>query len=335
MLPLGVSGGAGGGIGGSAAAAAREAAAAAADQGAFGYGSSMAPPPPLPLAAQQQQQSVPLLPAERRITTIRDAAAMERLKATLAAAPSWGFALHMHTPAPSAGAAAATRTRALSRKRKQQKKKQQQEQQQHDGPAAAAAAATRTGEWRWDVLGVAFSIADGSAFYVPLYWSERSEEKAVRQGPCPLVTRQMWAGLQAIFAGSSAAQQGVDDGGNSSNSSSSVPGSYLRSRMPQVAADAAAVGFARQTAAGRQHERDADLNNTLAAAHQQSWLSPGPLRVTYALKPMLKLLGDPPAASGLEGLQFGEPVVDVRVAGWMLSCEDRAAGECPEKASCE
>lgn len=52
--------------------------------------------------------------------------------------------------------------------------------------------------------------------------------------------------------------------------------------------------------------------------------------MTYGLQAALKLLQDPPEASGLEGLQMdGCLVVDVCVAAWLLA-PDSAAAEDPE-----
>jgi hypothetical protein len=56
------------------------------------------------------------------------------------------------------------------------------------------------------------------------------------------------------------------------------------------------------------------------------WFEPGPVRVTYGLKQQLKYLAQPPAESGLRGFVVSGPVVDVRVASWML-CSDSTATE--------
>lgn len=62
---------------------------------------------------------------------------------------------------------------------------------------------------------------------------------------------------------------------------------------------------------------------------------PAPVRVTFALKAALKLLADPPAASGLPGLALGGSLVDARVAAWLLSPNSSVVEEPPSAPSCE
>jgi hypothetical protein len=62
---------------------------------------------------------------------------------------------------------------------------------------------------------------------------------------------------------------------------------------------------------------------------------PAPVRVTFGLKSALLLLSDPPAASGLPGLQLGGPIVDVRVAAWLLNPGSKAVEESAGNPSCK
>jgi hypothetical protein len=57
------------------------------------------------------------------------------------------------------------------------------------------------------------------------------------------------------------------------------------------------------------------------------WFEPGPVRVTYGLKQQLKYLAQPPARSGLRGFVVSDPVVDVRVASWMLCSDSKSVEE--------
>jgi hypothetical protein len=57
------------------------------------------------------------------------------------------------------------------------------------------------------------------------------------------------------------------------------------------------------------------------------WFEPGLVIVTYGLKQQLKYLAQPPAASGFRGFVVSEPVVDVRVAAWMLCSDSKTTEE--------
>jgi hypothetical protein len=57
------------------------------------------------------------------------------------------------------------------------------------------------------------------------------------------------------------------------------------------------------------------------------WFEPGLVIVTYGLKQQLKYLAQPPAASGLRGFVVSGPVVDVRVAAWMLCSDSKTTEE--------
>jgi hypothetical protein len=276
---------------------------------------------------KEQPPQLQLLEAKRGITVIKDAASMQRLVATLAAAPSWGFSLHLDDPPPAKG-----RNKKRNSTGNESAADIAAEAAAAGKEAAAVAAASTSTRWRWGVLGVSFSAADGCAWYVPLYVGRGARaDMAVRHGTSPWVVQQMWAGLQAIFAGSG---DGAG-GGDTSSSSSSTPGTYIHSRVLQVAeaaraADAATAAVAASSAVKPDSVDDSNAAAAAAAATAAqaaaacgpgSWLSPPPVRVTFALKTLLKLLYDPPAASGLPGLQLLGPVVDVRVAAWVLSPE--------------
>jgi hypothetical protein len=58
-----------------------------------------------------------------------------------------------------------------------------------------------------------------------------------------------------------------------------------------------------------------------------SWWQQGPIKVTFALKPQLALLAEPPAGSGLPGFRVCEPCVDVRIALWCLKPESQSVRE--------
>jgi hypothetical protein len=51
------------------------------------------------------------------------------------------------------------------------------------------------------------------------------------------------------------------------------------------------------------------------------------VKITFALKQQMALLAQPPAGSGLAGIELADPYVDVRVAAWCLDPEDPRAQE--------
>jgi hypothetical protein len=295
---------------------------------------------PAALAKQslQQQQQVAPLPASPGITLVKDAFRMKQLVATLAAAPSWGFSLHLDEPPPSA---LAQGRRTSSRGRTKHCRSEGRETAgAADGAAGAAAgaaaaaagaAASTSSLWRWDVLGVAFSVADGSAFYVPLCFGRPGQDMAVRRGSCRALLQQLWAGLQAIFAagGAEPPQQQPQVGGP-------TQGHYLPDRVVELAqaARAAAAAAADARAAGDDTSSGC-CGGGMTDAEARPWVSPLPVRVTLGLKDALKLLHDPPAASGLPGLRVVAPVVDVRVAAWLLAPENGSTAERSGRASCK
>jgi hypothetical protein len=373
-------------------------AAIAAQQGALGIAVQQ---------QRQQQQQQTLLEATPGITVIKDPASMERLVATLSAAPSWGFAFHMYEPAQATGTARLRKERASSSKASKAGAVADASE-----PPTAAAAPVKTA-WRWDVLGVAFSTCDGCAFYVPLYVTDgrgSSKDIAVRRGSGnssskSKLLQQMWQGLQCIFScqqhkacGSSGAkaservaqahqvqhvegqqQQPQQQPQQGQGFVASIIGSCLRSRVPEltaaaaraatataaagtegvvltataapdllqtagataaasaaaVAASQAAVASGTATAGAVPDSLPAPPAAPPAAAAaagvsgpaEDTWLSPAPVAVTFGLKSALKLLCDPPAASGLPGLQLQGPVVDVRVAAWLLDPEASIVAE--------
>jgi hypothetical protein len=308
------------------------AAGAAAQQDAFGYAAlqqqQQQAGPLLPPQQQQQQEQLQLqlLPVKPGIMVIKDAASMERLVATLAAAPSWGFSLHLDQPAPAAAAAG-----GAVRVKKNSNSSRKNPCTAAAGPGPAAAAAGASTQWRWDVLGAAFSTSDGSAFYVPLYVSgsgvSRSKDITVRRGSSPAVLQQMWAGLQAIFSSSSQQQQQQQQ----EAALECTPGAYLQSRVAELAASA------RAAADGSGRGSDAAQANSAAAAvaANSSWLTPAPVAVTFGAKQALKLLSDPPAASGLPGLRLCGSLVDVRVAAWLLAPEASVVEESVGSPGCK
>jgi hypothetical protein len=337
------------------------AAGAAAQQDAFGYSALQQqqqqqqqqarplPPPqqqqqawPLPSPQQQQQQARPLPSPQQQqpqqqlqlfsvqpgITVIKDAASMNRLVATLAAAPSWGFSLHLDQPAPAT--AAAVRVKKSSN-RIANSIKDYWTAAAGPAPAARTMAAAASTQWRWDVLGAAFSTADGSAFYVPLYVGGGgvgpSKGIAVRRGGSPDVLQRMWTGLKAIFSSSSPQQQQQQQ--QQEAVPDCIPGTYLQSRVAELAA------AARSAADGSGSGSDTAHATSASAAADSSWLTPAPVAVTFGAKQALKLLSDPPAASRLPGLRLCGSLVDVRVAAWLLAPEASVVEESVGNPGCK
>jgi hypothetical protein len=69
------------------------------------------------------------------------------------------------------------------------------------------------------------------------------------------------------------------------------------------------------------------LSASSPAAAAGIWLSPGPVKATYALKAQLQALASPPAGSGLQGFVMHAPLVDVRIAAWLLHPDDKTCEE--------
>jgi hypothetical protein len=206
---------------------------------------------------------------------------------------------------------------------------QQQQQQQHQ-------------LWSWSVLGVAFSVADSCAFYVPLTRQlEAGSSSSVDAGVAANVAsaavagdamrvgtgkrlQQLWDGLATIFTSSSSSSSG------SAGSNTSTPGQQQQQQqrsdksVPAVAAAARAVAAA---AAAADAAGKPMLAASTPAAAADIWLSPGPVKATYALKAQLQMLASPPVASGLQGFVLGEPLVDVRIAAWLLHADDKTCEE--------
>jgi hypothetical protein len=186
--------------------------------------------------------------------------------------------------------------------------------------------------WGWSVLGVAFSVADSCAFYVPLTRQLKVSSSssmdagvaanvaaataagdAVRVGTGKRL-RQLWEGLTNIFTSSS------------SSSSINTPGQQQCSNKSVSAVAAAARAVAAAAAAA-----DAAGKPVLAASSPAAaadiWMTPGPVKATYALKTQLQMLASPPVASGLQGFVVGQPLVDVRIAAWLLHPDDKTCEE--------
>jgi hypothetical protein len=317
---------------------------------------------------------------------IKDAASMDQLVATLSAAASWGFALHMNEPAPAKGTAAGAARACKGHASGSKASKDDTAAVAITRSAAAAAAAGGNVAWRWDVLGVAFSTADGCAFYVPLYTTGgRGSSKDIAIRPSissssnSRVLKQMWQGVRRIFScqqhksrgsGDTASKMGLKGVLQASQQLlqqenqqqqqqqgmvTSILGSYLRSRVPELAAAAtraatataaAAVGTASDlpsaTTAGNTATPMAPTAAAAAAGvasdtADDTWLSPAPVAVTFGLKAALQLLSDPPAASCLPGLVLQGSVVDVRVAAWLVSPESMVVAEstAPKDNTCK
>jgi hypothetical protein len=189
--------------------------------------------------------------------------------------------------------------------------------------------------WSWSVLGVAFSVADSCAFYVPLTRQLKASSSsgtdlgvaasvaaataagdAMRVGTGKRL-RQLWEGLSTIFTSSSSSSTG---------SSIYTPGQQQRPDKSVSAVAAAARAVAAAAAAA-----DAAGKPVLAASSPAAaadiWMTPGPVKATYALKTQLQMLASPPVASGLQGFVVGEPLVDVRIAAWLLHPDDKTCEE--------
>jgi hypothetical protein len=200
---------------------------------------------------------------------------------------------------------------------------QQQQQQQRQ---------RRSKEWSWSVLGVAFSVADGSAYYVPLTRKIPGVVEAAgdprRVGSSERM-KQLWQGLRDIFC-NSCRKDGSTGPASSSNSIAAVA----------AAADACAVAVhavvdpVLAAAATTGQMRDVDLSSICpAAAAADAWgfgsssSSGSPMAASYGLKSQLAALASPPAASGFAGFVVEAPVVDVRVAAWLLAPDDKSTEE--------
>lgn len=268
---------------------------------------------------QQKQSALPSVapsaatsahPALNAVKYVRTAAEMKQLEAKLLAIPCWGFAVSLDSdagpiasvnalqgaewkvPDPKArpkktgsGSTAAAQSDSLHLL-DEEEQTQQGPQQQH--------------VWRWSVLGVAFSMGDNEAYYVPLLSSGKSSKAAgltdvtQRSSTSPRL-HQLWEGIRRIFTANSSPSAGRAGG------------------IPAIRA----AGDAINAALAAVPEAGAPLAVPAEAAPKQ-WLDPGPVKVTYALKHQLALLAQPPAASGLRGFVMAEPLVDVRLAAWLL-----------------
>jgi hypothetical protein len=187
--------------------------------------------------------------------------------------------------------------------------------------------------WSWSVLGVAFSVADSCAFYVPLTRQLKASSSssmdasvaanvaaataagdAMRVGTGKRL-RQLWEGLTTIFTSSSSTGRSINTPGQQQCSDKSVSAAAAAARA--VAAAAAAAD-----AAGKPV-----LAASSPAAAADIWMTPGPVKATYALKTQLQMLASPPVASGLQGFVVGQPLVDVRIAAWLLHPDDKTCEE--------
>jgi hypothetical protein len=253
------------------------------------------------------------------VTIVRDGKGIQQLSDVLAAAPSWAFSLAFDTD--HAVCTPGEHLNGIVLPKPPPPGKRKAEAGAASGSASGASAADAQAgsddeagqpqkqQWRWSVMGVAFSVADGSAFYVPLTSSSKggsSSAPTVRMGTSSRV-KQLWAGLLAIFNSSSS--------GAAAEQQQQQPGGDMRSRLLLLAAHAASSESAPTSGGVKREGQQAVLGSSSAAW----WGAPGPIRVSFALKPQLALLAQPPAASGLHGLCLSEPFVDVRVALWMLN----------------
>jgi hypothetical protein len=193
--------------------------------------------------------------------------------------------------------------------------------------------------WSWSVLGVAFSVADSCTFYVPLTRQLKTSSSSSSTDPGAAANaaaaagagdamrmgtgkrlKQLWEGLTTIFTSNSSSSRAAG---------TSTPGQQQQQQqhdksVPAVAAAARAVAAA---AAAAEAAGKPILGVLSPAAAADIWMAPGPVKATYALKSQLQALASPPAASGLRGFVLGEPLVDVRLAAWLLHPDDKTCEE--------
>ncbi|KAF6252881.1 hypothetical protein COO60DRAFT_1704095 [Scenedesmus sp. NREL 46B-D3] len=284
---------------------------------------------------EQQAAKNSRLPRVAGIHEVAKPKDMQQLQALLAASPAWGFSVAFDTdgaalPRPTgrtgvaaavaAAAAAADDEWLLEELRQQQ---QGQQQRQH-----------RSKEWSWSVLGVAFSVADACAYYVPLTRKIPGVVEAAgdprRVGSSERL-RQLWQGLADIFTSSK-------DSGSGLAGSSSIAAVAAASNACTAAVDAlVAPAIAAAATTGRMQEVDLSrVCPPVAAAEAWGFGSSNlnsssstcaSLGASYGLKSQLAALASPPPASGFAGFVVDAPVVDVRIAAWLLQPDDKGTEE--------
>jgi hypothetical protein len=258
----------------------------------------------------------------RGITVVSDGTGMRELATVLAAAPCWGFSLALdsdHAPTLSPPALAGMRLphpaapvgcdgtgNALTK-----------------APGGVANEALQ--QWEWSVLGVAFSVADGEAFYVPL-------TRTLKKGAAGYVPNIAACGADAKRVGTGERLQDLWQGlARVFGSAVSANGGQHDSLLSQARAGAhrvtTVVDAAYKQAAW---ERAGVSAPPPPCCSPVEWLGAGhgPVAVTYGLKAQLAALADPPAGSGLPGLLIGhEPLLDVRLAAWVLDPDNKRTQE--------
>jgi hypothetical protein len=302
-------------------------------------GSNRQASPSQPAAAAAGSR-LPVIPGIHEVTKPRD---MQQLQALLAASPAWGFSVAFDTdaaalPRPTGRSSAAAAAVAAAAAAADDDDwltdglplQQQQQQQQR---------LRRSKEWSWAVLGVAFSVADGCAYYVPLTRKIPGVVEAagdpVRVGSSERM-KQLWQGLADIFCSS----KGSSRGPAGSSNSSSIAAVAAAAQACSAAVDALVDPV---LAAGdvTGQVKTVDLSNVCppaaaadawgfgstslnSSSRSRSCVSTG---ASYGLKSQLAALASPPAASGFAGFVVDGPVVDVRVASWLLAPDDKATEE--------
>jgi hypothetical protein len=309
-------------------------------------GSSRHATPPVPAAAAAAVGTrLPITPGIHEVTKPRD---MQQLQALLAASPAWGFSVAFDSdsaalprPTGRTGAAAAAVAAAAAADDDWLTDgvpvHQQQQQQQR-----------RSKQWSWSVLGVAFSVADGCAYYVPL---TRKIPGVVEAAGDPLRVgsserlKQLWQGLADVFCSSSrgdsrGGSRGPADTSNSSSRDASIAAVAAAACACTAAVDSL-VDPALAAAATTAQFSDVNLTNicppaaaadawgfcTTSLPNSSSSSSCVSLGATYGLKSQLAALASPPAASGFGGFVVDAAVVDVRIAAWLLQPDDKSSEE--------
>eukprot|EP00879_Flechtneria_rotunda_P023988 GHRR01025408.1.p1 GENE.GHRR01025408.1~~GHRR01025408.1.p1 ORF type:complete len:1019 (+),score=450.04 GHRR01025408.1:299-3355(+) len=287
------------------------------------------------------------------VTIVKDAVGMQQLQDVLSVAPMWSFSLAFDTDTGGSTAAVLPPGLALptppvrrsgpgdESSRSSRVRSNPSDSDVAVGPVPDVDWLTgsygRQGEekghpeqkqsWSWSVLGVAFSLGKQGTFYVPLTSfhsgsSGNTATAAQRAGTSERLL-QLWSGLKTVFS------QGHSSTGD---------------RVAAVAAAAAAAEAAAK--AGATNAAAASMSATSApkpVLHKAAlipttqWLLPQPVRTTFALKQQLALLANPPPPSGLQGINIADPVIDVRLAAWLLDpdaklMEETAWGELGQKS---
>lgn len=256
------------------------------------------------LQQKQQYQGVELLQASPGITYIKDPSGMQQLIATLAAADSWSFSLHLDPSDPTLNPDAAKKQARAARKQTSNSRAADRSKTAAVStakPTSSDRTCGKTSAWRWSVLGVAFSTAEGCAWYVPVTTGDVPGDVAMRSATSSRL-RAVWDGLRTIFGSRGVSTGGAAAGADCGSSSKAFASC---TKVPAVAAAAAACTPGALAAA--------------TATDNATWLSPRPVKVTYALKSQLLMLANPPADSDLMGISVQGCVIDVRIAAWLLS----------------